>query len=110
MVPFFALLAACVPQTVGGTYSLSGRITQTLSSGVTVTPVAGASVTFTSDVGDEFTTTSESDGRYRMQVLTRVQFGQVRSVAAGFVSSEKTVFFDTAERRVDIGMRPSTMM
>jgi len=99
-----------VPGTVGDTFSLSGRITQTLESGVSVTPVAGATVRFTSDVGDVFTATSGGDGRYRIQVLTRVRYGQVRATASGFVDSERTVYFDTAERRVDIGMRPTAMM
>jgi hypothetical protein len=104
------MLASCVPGTVGDTYSLSGRITQTLASGVTVTPLAGATVLFTSDVGDTFQTTSGGDGRYRLQILTRVRFGQVRASAAGFTDSERTVLFDTPERRIDIGMRPATMM
>ena len=109
-VPLFALLASCVPGTVGDTFSLSGRITQTLESGVAVTPVAGATVRFTSDVGDVFTTTSGGDGRYRIQVLSRIRYGQVRATASGFVDSQRTVYFDTAERRVDIGMRPTPAM
>lgn len=104
------MLASCAPGTVGDTFSLSGRITQTLTSGVTVTPVAGATVRFTSDVGDVFTTTSGGDGRYRLEVLTRVRYGQVRATATGFVDSERTVYFDTPERRVDIGMRPTPAM
>lgn len=104
------MLASCVPGTVGDTYSLSGRITQSLESGVTVTPVAGATVRFTSDVGDVVTATSGGDGRYRMQILTRVRFGQVRATAAGFVDSERSVYFDTPERRIDIGMRPTPAM
>lgn len=109
VAPFFVLLASCAPGPVGDTYSLSGRITQTLESGVTVTPVSGATVRFTSDVGDVFTATSGGDGRYRMQVMTRVPFGQVHASASGFVDSERTVYFDTPERRIDIGMRPSMM-
>ncbi len=105
-----ALLPSCVPGAVGDTYSLSGRITQTLESGVSATPVAGATVRFTSDVGDVFTTTSSGDGRYRMQVLSRSRFGQVRASAPGFVDAERSVYFDTPERRVDIGMRPTPSM
>jgi hypothetical protein len=110
VVPLFVLLASCAPGTVGDTFSLSGRITQTLASGVTVTPLGGANVRFTSDVGDVFETTSGGDGRYRLQVLSRVRYGQVRASAAGFVDSERTVLFDTPERRIDIGMRPTPMM
>jgi hypothetical protein len=106
----FAMLASCAPGTVGDTYALSGRITQTLSSGVTVTPVGGATVRFTSDVGDVFETTSGGDGRYHIQVLTRVRFGQVRATAGGFNPSERTVYFDTPQRRVDLGLRPTAMM
>ncbi len=107
-----ALLASCTPGTVGDTFALSGRITETLESGVSVTPVSGATVRFTSDVGDVFETTSASDGRYHLQVLTRVRYGQVKAIATGFVDSERSVFFDTPERRVDIGMRrtPGMMM
>jgi hypothetical protein len=110
VVGLTALLASCTPGTVGDTYALSGRITQTLESGVTVTPVAGATVRFTSDVGDVFETTSGGDGRYHLQVLTRVRFGQVRAEAGGFRPSERTVYFDTPQRRIDIGMRPATSM
>jgi len=105
-----SLLTSCVPGTVGDTFSLSGRVTQTLESGANVTPVAGATIRFTSDVGDVFTTTTGGDGRYRLQVLSRVRYGQVRGTAAGFVDSERTVYFDTPERRVDIGLRPTPAM
>jgi hypothetical protein len=103
-------LASCAPGTVGDTYALSGHVTQTLQSGVSSTPVGGAHVRFTSDVGDVVETTTGSDGRYRMQILTRVRFGQVRAEAAGFVPAERTVYFDTPERRIDLGLRPDTSM
>lgn len=104
-----AFLASCTPGTVGNTYALSGRITQPLS-GAAVAPIGGATVRFTSDVGDVFETTSGGDGRYHLQVLTRARFGQVRATATGFMPSERTVYFDTPERRVDLGLRPSTAM
>lgn len=103
------LLGSCAPGTVGDTYALSGHITQTLS-GAAISPVAGATVRFTSDVGDVFETTSGGDGRYNLQVLTRVRFGQVRAEAGGFNPSERTVYFDTPERRVDLALRPSSSM
>lgn len=103
-------LASCVPGTVGDTYALSGHVTQTLQSGVSSTPVAGAMVRFTSDVGDVVETTTGSDGRYRIQILTRVHFGQVRAQATGFVPAERTVYFDTPERRIDLGLRPDPSM
>jgi hypothetical protein len=99
-------LGSCATQLVGDTYALSGRITQTLESGVTATPVGGADVRFTSDVGDVFETHAGDDGRYQMDVVTRVRFGQVRATATGFTPSERTVYFDTPERRIDIGLRP----
>lgn len=95
---------------MGDTYSLSGFVTQTLASGVTATPIGGATVTFTSDVGERFTTTTGGDGRYRMQVVSRSVFGQVRAEAGGFTPSERTVYFDSPERRIDIGLRPGMTM
>lgn len=110
VLPLLALLASCTTEPVGATYSLSGFVTQTLASGVTTTPIGGATVTFTSDVGERFTTTTGGDGRYRMQVLSRSVFGQVRAEASGFTPSERTVYFDTPERRIDIGLRPGMAM
>ena len=104
------MLTSCATPTVGDTYALSGRVTQTLASGVSATPVPGALVRFTSDVGDVFETSAAGDGRYHLQVLTRVRFGQVRAMAGGFVPSERSVYFDTPERRIDIGLRPTSMM
>jgi hypothetical protein len=106
----FLFLAACAPTTVGSTYELSGRITNLLESGGTPSPVGGAVVRFTSDTGDVVETTSAADGRYAMQVLTDARFGQVRAEAGGYTPSERTVFFDIAQRRIDLALRPAGMM
>jgi hypothetical protein len=103
------LLAACAPETVGSTYELSGRVTNLLESGESPSPIAGALVRFTSDTGDVAETMAASDGRYAMQVLSDSRFGQVRAEAAGYNPSERTVFFDVAQRRIDLALRASAM-
>ena len=51
-----------------------------------------------------------SDGRYAMQVMSDSRFGQVRAEATGYNPSERTVFFDVAQRRIDLALRPSDSM
>lgn len=106
----FLFLAACAPGSVGSTYELSGRITNLLESGSAPSPIGGAMVRFTSDTGEVAETAAASDGRYAMQVMSDSRFGQVRAEATGFNPSERTVFFDVAQRRIDLALRPSDSM
>ncbi len=103
-------LGSCAPVTVASTYELSGRITNLLESGETPSPIGGAMVRFTSDTGDVTETVATSDGRYAMQVLSDSRFGQVRAAADGYTPSERTVFFDVPQRRIDLALRRTPMM
>ncbi len=106
----FLFLAACAPGTVADTFELSGRVTNLLESGVAASPIGGARVQFISDTGDVSETVTSPDGRYAMQVLSQSRFGQVSAEAAGYTTSERTVFFDVPQRRVDLALRASMMM
>jgi hypothetical protein len=45
---------------------------------------------------------SESNGRYRLFVVSETRFGQISATAAGFQEARETVFFDSPSRRVDL--------
>ncbi len=100
------LAASCEDRAPGGNYDLSGIVRTELVEGSTPTPVGGATVVFTSDTGHVTETVSGDDGRYEMQVFSDVAFGQARAELEGFVPSERTVYFDTAQRRIDFVLRP----
>jgi hypothetical protein len=90
---------------VVSTYELSGIVSERFESGMDLTPLAGVAVTFTSDTGMAFSATTGDDGRYRMQIESEVDFGQVRASLAGFQTTETTVLFDVPARRIDLDMR-----
>jgi hypothetical protein len=96
--------AACESGARSSAYDLSGYVvTERESAGRE--PVSGARVRFTSDTGLVTETVASGAGRYEMQVESDVRFGQVRAEADGFVPQEATVYFDSAERRLDLVMR-----
>lgn len=96
---------ACGERAPGTAYDLSGRVTrQQEDMGA---PLPGATVRFTSDTGLVQETTTGGDGRYEMQVVSDTPFGQVRAEAPGYVPSERTVYFDLPERRIDLELRPA---
>ncbi|WP_236604706.1 carboxypeptidase-like regulatory domain-containing protein [Sandaracinus amylolyticus] len=110
LVPaLFVLLAAsaCGEETNASAYDLSGIVTVERDDGSSA-GLGGARVTFTSDTGLVEETTTGDDGRYEMQVLSDVAFGQVRAEKTGFTSSERTVYFDRAERRIDLELREAS--
>lgn len=74
----------------------------------TEAPIEGANVTFRSDTLDLATATTDSDGHYEMIVETQVSFGQVRAEHPDFEPAEKSVYFDTPQRRVDLLLRSVT--
>jgi hypothetical protein len=41
-------------------------------------------------------------------MVTDHPFGQVRAEAGGYVPNERSVYFDGADRRLDIQLRPGT--
>lgn len=98
------LLSSCGTEAVGSVFELSGRVFEEVE-GTDTAPIGGATVTFTSDTGFVTTATSSDDGRYQMQVFTDTQFGQVRAEASGYEPRQRTVFFDTPQRRIDLGLR-----
>lgn len=87
------------------TYELSGRVTALLDGSDEGEPIAGARVTFVSDTLITAEATTDATGLYRMRVSTDHPFGQVRAEASGFVTGEETVYFDSPQRRVDVGLR-----
>lgn len=100
------LAVACGEAAPGAAYDLSGRVQTELVEGSAPMPLGGATVRFTSDTGHVSETVSGDDGRYEMQVFSDVAFGQVRAEAAGFVASDRTVYFDVPQRRIDFVLRP----
>jgi hypothetical protein len=85
-------------------YELSGVV----SDERTGDPISGARVVFTSDTLYTAETTTNGDGVYRFIVETDHPFGQVRAEAGGYVPNERSVYFDGADRRLDIQLRPGT--
>jgi hypothetical protein len=59
-------------------------------------------VRFQSDTGRVAEGVSESNGRYRLFVVSETRFGQISATAAGFQEARETVFFDSPSRRVDL--------
>lgn len=105
-----ALAASCAEEVPGGAYDLSGRVSVELTEGGAPMPLGGALVTFTSDTGHVHETTTGSDGRYEMQVFSDTPFGQVRAEADTYVPSQRSVYFDNPERRIDLVLRPAPEM
>jgi len=98
--------AGCAEESPTDLYELSGIVTDESTSD----PVDGATVTFTSDTLYSEETKTDSDGEYEMVVESDVEFGQVRADKAGYEPRERTVFFDTRVRRIDLVIRPSGSM
>ena len=96
------LAAGCGSDDSGtSTYELAG-VVEDIASG---DPVGGARVTFTSDTLYRAEASTDDEGYYEMSVVTDVPFGQVRAEKDGFLMDEKSVFFDSASRRIDLGLR-----
>lgn len=98
---------SCGEDTPASAYELTGRVTIELTESGDPMPIGGALVTFTSDTGLAQDTQTGDDGRYEMSVLSDSVFGQVRAEASGFETAERTVYFDGAERRIDLVLRPA---
>lgn len=101
----FGALTACGTDTPPGEgYEIVGFVVESVGNGDEGPPIAGATVHFETDTGREVETTSESNGRYRLYILSDARFGQVRASAAGFVDARETVYFDTPQRRIDLAL------
>jgi hypothetical protein len=71
--------------------------------------IVGAKVTFVSDTLDKAETTSEQDGRFKLEVElpAGVRFGTIEATHSGYADSPRaTVFFDGAAIRTELKMRP----
>jgi len=109
-----AILSAAFATLIGGCdggantefYELSGEITDERS----MAPIEGARVVFSADTGYMAETTTDGGGIYRLAIETDHPFGQVRAEAAGYVPNERTVYFDSEDRRIDLQLRPGTSM
>lgn len=106
---FGALLAlgaaSCAPPDLTASYELSGIVSERFESGTSLAPVGGATVTFVSDTGLSASSTTGGDGRYRMIVESDTPFGNVTVVHPEFAPSTRTIYFDTAVRRLDFDLR-----
>lgn len=101
-----SLASGCAEEDGSSAFDLSGRVTVERADG-SFEGLGDARVTFTSDTGLTAETTTRDDGRYEMQVRSDVAFGQVRADKSGFTSSERTVYFDRPDRRIDLVLRPA---
>jgi hypothetical protein len=86
-------------------YELSGRVTVFNEGGSVDEGVPNARVTFSSDTLIVSDTNTDDAGRYRMRVMTDHSFGEVRAEAAGFITGQETVYFDSPQRRIDLVLR-----
>lgn len=96
------LAIACASEPPTSQKDLSGVIRDRLSG----KRISGASVRFQSDTLYSASTRTDDDGHYEMVVESDTPLGQVRAEHADYQPSEKTVFFDTNERVIDIDLLP----
>jgi hypothetical protein len=99
----FGLVSACATETATERFELTGRVTE----GTTDEGIPRATVTFVSDTLFRASAETSGDGTYQMAVETDVPFGQARAEKDGYLSDERTVFFDTPTRRIDLQLRPA---
>ena len=85
-------------------YELVGNIVESVGNGTDGPPIGGALVRFVGDTGRVEETTSQSNGRYRIFVVSDTRFGQLTASAAGFADARQTVYFDIPQRRVDLAL------
>lgn len=95
-----ALSSSC-ESNVTERYSVSGYVRDL----ATNDGIGGVRVTFTSDTLYTNSTTTRGNGAYQMDVRSDVPFGQVKAEREGFITDQRTVHFDSRERRVDLGLR-----
>ena len=85
-------------------YELVGNIVESVGNGTDGPPIGGALVRFVGDTGRVEETTSQSNGRYRIFIVSDTRFGQLTASAPGFADARQTVYFDTPQRRVDLAL------
>lgn len=95
------LMGAGCSEDVGAEVELSGLVLDR----ATDAPIEGATVTFRSDTLDVATATTDSDGHYEMTIMTQVSLGQVRAEHGAYEPAERSVYFDTPTRRIDLRLR-----
>lgn len=100
-----AVLAGCGPSAPPGEgYEIVGLVVESVGTGTDGPPIAGAMVRFTSDTGRSTDGVTQSDGRYRLFLVSDTRFGELRATAPGFLEGRTTVFFDSPTRRVDLAL------
>jgi hypothetical protein len=67
--------------------------------------IGGVKVTFTSDTLRTADTTTSGNGAYEMNVRSDVPFGQVKAEREGYSTDQRTVHFDSNDRRIDLVLR-----
>ncbi|MFK7990735.1 MAG: carboxypeptidase-like regulatory domain-containing protein [Sandaracinaceae bacterium] len=102
---FVSCVSGCGQGAPTDAFELSGRVSVLLESGEEGGPIEDARIQFVSDTLIVEETQTDGDGRYRMRVMTDIDFGQVRATAEGFRTREESVFFDSPTRRVDLPLR-----
>ena len=101
-----SFFVGCAEEAPTDAFELSGYVTERDGGA----PVSGARVIFTSDTLYTAETTTNDDGLYEMVVETDRPFGQVRAEAAGYENEERSVFFDSPSRRLDLTLRSASGM
>lgn len=87
----------------GEGYEILGFVTEAQGTGEGP-PIGGALVVFDSDTGRHVEAMTESNGHYRVFLVSDTRFGQLTVSAAGYQDRRTTVFFDSASRRVDVSL------
>ncbi len=70
--------------------------------------ISNVTVTFTSDTLYTSDTRTAGNGAYELNVESDVRFGQIRAEREGFTTDQRTVYFDSTDRRIDLGLREVT--
>jgi hypothetical protein len=103
LVLFLVLGVSACSTTATDSFELSGYVTEEF----TEAPLSDARVTFVSDTLFAAETTTDASGQFRLIVVTDQPFGQVRAERDGYQPKEKTVYFDSPVRRIDLTLRPT---
>ncbi len=95
------VLGSCADEPRTSEYDLAGYVTD-VESGRGLRDVQ---VRFVSETAYTESASTDRDGHYQMRVVTDSPFGQVRAERPGFTVEEKTVYFDTQSRRIDLELQ-----
>lgn len=103
LVALAALAVSCGPKgPTGEGFELVGYVHEARGPGSDGQAIPNASVRLEMDTGRVAETTTASDGRYRVFIVSDTPFGEVSARAAGFHESRQSVYFDTPSHRIDL--------